>query len=146
MHFSNPGPPYIPLIILFKMLKDFMWCIVPCHTLIHYFYWSVVAPLFLPCLCLSPVNKDLLRPLILQIALICLKLTQDIEGIQRVDGGRNSWQAILREKHPQAETASSNVLLSDYPVRVKEVIFEKIDNHSVQVAAKQINGSCGPTT
>ena len=48
----------------------------------------------------------------------------EVAGIYTID---NNIRAILREKHNQSETANLNVLLGDYPLRVEEVIFEKID-------------------
>ena len=52
---------------------------------------------------------------------------------------------LLQEKHPEASSASADILLPTNATAPEPVIFEEIDGTSVYKAAKHIQGSGGPT-
>jgi hypothetical protein len=51
----------------------------------------------------------------------------------------------LKEKHPEAQTPDSEILSSNEYIAPEPVIFETIDSDAVRIAAKEIQGSGGPT-
>ena len=52
---------------------------------------------------------------------------------------------LLQDKHPKAENASEDILLTATSPEPQAVIYEEIDGSAVYKAAKQIQGSGGPT-
>ena len=65
-----------------------------------------------------------------------------IDGVHVID---EEIRATLEAKHPEAVPADDDVLIEGEVPRVEEVIYEEIDAHFIQSAAKQTFGSGGPT-
>ena len=74
-----------------------------------------------------------------------LKLVDANSEITGVHPLTPSVKAILEEKHPDAAELDQSTLADQEIPRVEEVIFEGIDGHAIQVAAKNVFGSGGPT-
>ena len=54
-------------------------------------------------------------------------------------------KTLLQEKHPKSKEASNDILIAKSSPDPEPVIFEEIDGIAVHKAAKQIQGSGGPT-
>ena len=52
---------------------------------------------------------------------------------------------LLQQKHPKAREVSEDILLPQTALEPEDVIYEEIDGTAVYKAAKQIQGSGGPT-
>ena len=66
----------------------------------------------------------------------------DVSGIHKIS---EDVEEILQVKNLEDEISSPDALINQVPIRVEEVIFEKIDGQSIQEAAKRMNGSDGPS-
>ena len=75
-------------------------------------------------------------------ALSYINNSSDVSGVH--DSTAEILQ-ILKEKHPTAQPASQDVLLSTVSPSPQPVIFENITPELVQKSSMSLNGSGGPT-
>ena len=74
-----------------------------------------------------------------------LKLVDSDSKVTGVHVMNDEIRANLQEKHPHPEPAQAHVLDNSQIPEVEEVVFEEINFRSVQNAAKDMDGSGGPT-
>ena len=75
-----------------------------------------------------------------------MKLVDAESDVAGLDDVTERVREILKSKHPPAEDIQLDALCNkELSTNVQEVVFENIDLHSVQLAAKNLKGSGGPT-
>ena len=74
-----------------------------------------------------------------------MKFVNNEDSTRGVHNITDEIKTLLQEKHPKSKEASNDILIAKSSPDPEPVIFEEIDGIAVHKAAKQIQGSGGPT-